>query len=227
MSSSGRARPLPAPEAWATTSQPSAGMRVRRYPQWFEARGPGGAQVRLVPGGPASLTAPHPASGSSRQPAASRPSSKSPTQPPASSPSLPGEAKAVRERRARAARKYKPAKITTLLVAEAPPSAPERYFYFDDVHAHDSLFRNVAKAMLGSAPAGVDGIHLPLLWAAGEVDFDRYLRLVELSTSPHHVPPCGAIRCATVDAHESVQLQAAHRRRGSTTGALVVPRRDT
>src|SRR5688572_24898299 len=28
------------------------GMRVRKRPDWFEARGPGGAQIRLVPGGP-------------------------------------------------------------------------------------------------------------------------------------------------------------------------------
>jgi hypothetical protein len=35
------------------------GMRVRRYPHWFEARGPSSAQIRLVPGGPGtSITAP-------------------------------------------------------------------------------------------------------------------------------------------------------------------------
>jgi hypothetical protein len=28
------------------------GMRVRKYPHWFESRGPGGAQIRLLPGGP-------------------------------------------------------------------------------------------------------------------------------------------------------------------------------
>src|SRR3954453_19284717 len=28
------------------------GMRVRKYPHWFESRGPSSAQIRLVPGGP-------------------------------------------------------------------------------------------------------------------------------------------------------------------------------
>ena len=27
------------------------GMRARKYPQWVDARGPGGAQIRLAPGG--------------------------------------------------------------------------------------------------------------------------------------------------------------------------------
>jgi hypothetical protein len=130
------------------------GMRVRRYPHWFEARGPGGAQVRLAPGGPgASVTAPRPDLGSSRRPAATQPPPNSPTQTPTSSSPPAADAKAVRERRAQAARKYKPAKIEALLVAEAPPSAPERYFYFEDVRAHDSLFRNVAKAILGTTPS--------------------------------------------------------------------------
>ena len=28
------------------------GMRVRKYPHWFEARGAGGTEIRLAPGGP-------------------------------------------------------------------------------------------------------------------------------------------------------------------------------
>jgi mannose-6-phosphate isomerase len=60
----------------------------------------------------------------------------------AKSPSAQGpvdaDVKAVRDRRA---------------VAEAPPSAPDRYFYFEDVQAHDSLFRHVAKTVLGTAPS--------------------------------------------------------------------------
>lgn len=36
--------------------------------------------------------------------------------------------------------KYKPAKIRTLLLAEAPSDNLERYFYFEDVKRQDSLF---------------------------------------------------------------------------------------
>ena len=49
----------------------------------------------------------------------------------------------ARRRRREAARRYKPEQIDTLLVAEAPPTALDRYFYFDDVQTQDSLFRHV------------------------------------------------------------------------------------
>lgn len=54
----------------------------------------------------------------------------------------------ARERRVNAARRYRPATIKLLLVAEAPPSALDRYFYFPDVDSHDSLFRYVARSLL-------------------------------------------------------------------------------
>src|SRR5205085_734267 len=43
----------------------------------------------------------------------------------------------ARRRRDRAARKYQPASVELLLVAEAPPSAFDRYFYFEDVATQD------------------------------------------------------------------------------------------
>jgi hypothetical protein len=39
-----------------------------------------------------------------------------------------------------------------LLVAEAPPSAVDRYFYFPNVREQDSLFRYVARGMLAREP---------------------------------------------------------------------------
>lgn len=36
-----------------------------------------------------------------------------------------------------AASKYRPTKVKVLLVAEAPPGAINRYFYFEDVKEHD------------------------------------------------------------------------------------------
>jgi hypothetical protein len=58
----------------------------------------------------------------------------------------------ARERRRRAAERYRPEVIDLLLVAEAPPSALDRYFYFEDVLTHDSLFRHVVEGVLGEKP---------------------------------------------------------------------------
>src|SRR5437867_2723215 len=54
----------------------------------------------------------------------------------------------ARARREQASRRYKPRHIKILLVAEAPPSALDRYFYFEDVAEHDSLLRYVARGIL-------------------------------------------------------------------------------
>jgi hypothetical protein len=62
----------------------------------------------------------------------------------------------ARDRRARAARRYQPDEIRTLLVGQAPPKAkpgePDRYFYYEDVHKHDDLFRGVARSVFGEYP---------------------------------------------------------------------------
>lgn len=39
-----------------------------------------------------------------------------------------------------------------MLVAEAPPAALDRYFYFEDVPQQDSLFRYVARSILKAEP---------------------------------------------------------------------------
>ncbi len=54
----------------------------------------------------------------------------------------------VRRRRAVAAKQYQPSRVRLLLVAQAPPAAKDRYFYFPDVAQHDWLFRAVARAIL-------------------------------------------------------------------------------
>lgn len=51
-----------------------------------------------------------------------------------------------------AAAKYKPAKVNLLLVAEAPPCAIDRYFYFEDVARHDWLFRYVYEGLTNTKP---------------------------------------------------------------------------
>src|SRR3954447_802245 len=59
---------------------------------------------------------------------------------------------AARERRSAAAARWRPDHVELLLVAEAPPSALDRYFYFEDVRIHDSLFRHVVEAVLDEKP---------------------------------------------------------------------------
>ena len=51
--------------------------------------------------------------------------------------------------RRKAADRYKPEPVTTLLVGEAPPEALDRYFFFEDVRTADWLFRYVAKGWFG------------------------------------------------------------------------------
>lgn len=57
-----------------------------------------------------------------------------------------------REARAGAAERFEPSPVRVLLIAEAPPGAKDRYFYFPSVSSHDSLFRYVARLMLGEEP---------------------------------------------------------------------------
>lgn len=62
-------------------------------------------------------------------------------------------AEAALVRRRRAAGRHRPKHVRLLLVAEAPPAAIDRYFYFDDVRDHDSLFRYVVRGVLGVEPS--------------------------------------------------------------------------
>jgi hypothetical protein len=65
----------------------------------------------------------------------------------------------------------------TLLVGEAPPSALDRYFYFEDVEVHDSLFRHVAEVVLGEKPTRDKAPYLDALR-------DRGVFLIDLSEDP-------------------------------------------
>lgn len=59
----------------------------------------------------------------------------------------------LREARAVAAGAYRPDPVEILLVAQAPPAAADRYFYFEDVPEQDALFRYVAEGILGEEPS--------------------------------------------------------------------------
>ena len=67
------------------------------------------------------------------------------------------------ERRRKVAReKYKPKRIRSLLIAEAPPS-DDRYFYFEDVAESDWLFLGIMKALL---PREIHGYNRDPAWKA-------------------------------------------------------------
>lgn len=55
-------------------------------------------------------------------------------------------------RRRTAARKYQPNRVRLLLVAESPPGDESLYFYFEDPHSGDPLFREVCEVLLEQAP---------------------------------------------------------------------------
>jgi hypothetical protein len=65
-----------------------------------------------------------------------------------------------------------------LLVAEAPPSDPNRYFYFPAVRSQDALFRYVARSLTGVEPTRTNKRSLlERLW-------DERVYLIDLSREP-------------------------------------------
>lgn len=67
-----------------------------------------------------------------------------------------------------AAKKYQPASVRTLIVAEAPPCDTDRHFYFEHVDKHDWLFRYVYEAMYDEKPGREEKAeHLARLKADG------------------------------------------------------------
>jgi hypothetical protein len=94
----------------------------------------------------------------------------------------------ARRRRQAAANTWRPDRIELLLVVEAPPSALDRYFYFEDVRTHDSLFRYVVEAVLGEKPTRDKAPYLDALR-------ERGVFLIDLSIDPFHdrrvaIPQC-------------------------------------
>lgn len=95
----------------------------------------------------------------------------------------------LRRRRDRAAARYRPEQISLLLVAEAPPREPDRYFYFEDVRTQDALFRYVARMILGEQPTRENkSALLGKLRDRGVFLIDLMLDPVDGSPLAHHVP---------------------------------------
>ncbi|MDQ5823117.1 MAG: hypothetical protein M3441_02775 [Chloroflexota bacterium] len=53
------------------------------------------------------------------------------------------------EKREKAREKYKPNPIEVLFIAEAPPGDDDRFFYYEDVKAHDWLYLGLMKILYG------------------------------------------------------------------------------
>lgn len=74
-----------------------------------------------------------------------------------------------------AAKKYQPAKVALLLVAEAPPCDLDRYFYFEEVNQHDWLFRYTWEGLTGEKPdTSRKAQHLTALKGAGVFMIDLH-----------------------------------------------------
>jgi hypothetical protein len=113
----------------------------------------------------------------------------------------------LRLRRAAAAEIYRPHKIELLLVAEAPPASPDRYFYFLNVQEQDSLFRYVCKGVLGVMPTRNKAPVLERLKVAG-------VYLIDLKLDPINGQQLGPYvtntirRCQLLKPHQIILIKA-------------------
>lgn len=117
-------------------------LRARKHPELFEGSDPTFTRIRLTQSNRSDV----------RDAGRGEPPLVEEGQPARTSGSQTRTAAAGRDCRAAAAEKYKPEQVRLLLVAEAPPAALDRYFYFEDVREHDSLFRYVVRGILGVEP---------------------------------------------------------------------------
>jgi hypothetical protein len=114
----------------------------------------------------------------------------------------------VRAVRHKAAEKYKPENIRVLLVAEAPPAAEDRYFYFEDVPSNDWLFLGVAEVMLGRMPARSEKpMALAKFREMGVFLIDLKLDPVDGSPLKSYVPDL-VVRCRDVNPERIILIKA-------------------
>ena len=95
----------------------------------------------------------------------------------------------LKKRYAAARNKFKPHDVKILLIAEAPPCDPDRYFYFEDVKKQHSLFLEIMAILYPEHKAAYlvskrnAGLKHELL---GEFQSDGYW-LIDLSEVPHEL----------------------------------------
>jgi hypothetical protein len=105
----------------------------------------------------------------------------------------------ARHRRAGAAARFKPDHVETLLVVEAPPSALDRYFYFEDVEIHDSLFRHVVEVVLGEKPTRDKAPYLDALRERGVFLIELALDPIRSKSELHPLVPDLVRRCRALE----------------------------
>jgi hypothetical protein len=149
-------------------------LRARKYSHLFEVSDTAATRIRLAGRAAGSTPAQHTPKlrSSSGDSGRRRPSLDSATR------VTSDEAMKARARRTRAARRFKPSGIDLLLVAEAPPAALDRYFYFTDVAEQDSLFRSIVRSTLKTEPTRADKSEL-----LGQLR-DRSIFLIDLKLDP-------------------------------------------
>lgn len=111
-------------------------LRARKYPQIFECSDKACTKIRLQTADEPTddVAVEQPDGGNRRRPV--------------EAPSQGLHARLRKE----AAERYRPDPVRLLLVAESPPRALDRYFYFEDVTVQDSLFRYVVRSLLDEEP---------------------------------------------------------------------------
>lgn len=116
-------------------------------------------------------------------------------------------AQVIRSSREKAAQRYRPDSVKLLLVAEAPPDAPDRYFYFEDVQTQDSLFRYVIKGLFNAVPTREKAPLLQGLQRSGVYLIDLKLNPVDGSPLMAEVP--GLIqRCRAIAPDHIILIKA-------------------
>ena len=114
------------------------------------------------------------------------------------------------DRRA-AAGKFRPASIALLLVAEAPPCTPGRYFYFELPDRHDWLFRYVWEGLYQTKPGRENkAAHLRALRDAGVFLIDLHEESIS-NPSLSELRPCVpdlVNRCCALDPSRIVLIKS-------------------
>ena len=113
--------------------------------------------------------------------------------------------------RATAASRYRPSKVKLLLVAEAPPCTPSRYFYFEHVDQHDWLFRYVWEALTGDKPDRArKAEHLAALRGSGVFMIDLHEESISQPTLTDLRPKVPGLlrRCAELNPDHIILIKS-------------------
>jgi SOS response associated peptidase (SRAP) len=100
---------------------------------------------------------------------------------------------AALDARAKAANKYRPATTRLLFIAESPPQAEDRYFYFEDMRQGDWLWIALMKAVFG-AEFGKATVHdrMPVILDRDSYDLWLDPGMRDVAAASELLKPCDA-----------------------------------